>query len=44
MQQASAPEHGFVIPGSIIDGTLYMVVDQREGATGVGECFRMKMP
>lgn len=44
VQQASAPEHGYVVPGSIVDGTLHMVVDQRQDATGVGDCFRMKMP
>ena len=44
VQQTEAPEHGYVVPGSIIDGTLYMVVDQREDATGTGACFRMKMP
>jgi hypothetical protein len=44
VQQATAPAHGFVIPGSIIDGRLYMVVDQRVGATGVGACNGMPMP
>jgi hypothetical protein len=44
VQQASAPEHGYVVPGSIVDGTLHMVVDQRQDATGVGDCIRMKMP
>lgn len=44
VQQTLAPEHGYVIPGAIIDGTLHMVVDQREDATGTGACFRMKMP
>jgi hypothetical protein len=44
IQQVHAPEHGFVVPGAIIEGTLYMVVDQREGARGSGACFRMKMP
>ena len=44
VQQTEAPEHGYVVPGSIIDGTLYMVVDQREDARGTGACFRMKMP
>jgi hypothetical protein len=33
-----------VIPGSIIDGRLYMVVDQRAGASGVGACNGMAMP
>jgi hypothetical protein len=44
VQQTNAPAHGYVVPGSIIDGTLYMVVDQRADATGTGACFRMKMP
>ncbi len=43
-QQASPPVHGYVIPGSIIDGTVYMVVDQRLGATAVGACIGMPMP
>ncbi len=43
-QQSAPPEHGYVIPGSIIDGKLYMVVDQRTGATGSGACFGMPMP
>jgi hypothetical protein len=44
VQQATAPEHGFVVPGAIVDGRLIMVVDQRDGATGTGACFHMKMP
>jgi hypothetical protein len=44
VHQTKAPEHGYVVPGAIIDGTLHMVVDQREDATGTGACFRMKMP
>jgi hypothetical protein len=44
VQQATPPTHGFVIPGSIIDGRLYMVVDQRAGASGVGACNGMAMP
>jgi hypothetical protein len=45
VQQASAPEHGYVIPGSVHgDGRLTMVVDQRDGATGVGDCFGKPMP
>ncbi len=43
-QQRSAPAHGYVVPGSIIDGTLYMVVDQRADASGVGDCVDMRMP
>ena len=39
------PAHGYVIPGSLLpDGTVIMVVDQREGATGVGACFGKPMP
>lgn len=45
VQQSAAPEHGFVVPGAILgDGVLYMVVDQRDGATGVGACFDEPMP
>jgi hypothetical protein len=34
-----------VIPGSILDdGSVIMVVDQRVGATGVGDCFGHPMP
>ncbi len=44
LQQSTAPEHGYVVPGALIDGTLYMVVDQRPGATGVGACFGRPMP
>jgi hypothetical protein len=45
VQQAHAPEHGYVIPGSIDgDGQLTMVVDQRVGSTGVGDCFGASMP
>jgi hypothetical protein len=45
VQQSVAPEHGYVIPGSVGgDGRLLMVVDQRVGATGVGDCFGMPMP
>ena len=39
------PAHGYVIPGSLLpDGAVIMVVDQREGATGVGACFGKPMP
>lgn len=39
------PAHGFVIPGSVGgDGRLTMIVDQRLGATGVGDCFGAPMP
>jgi hypothetical protein len=38
------PAHGYVIPGSMIQGRLHMVIDQRPGATGVGACFGMPMP
>lgn len=44
-QAAEAPAHGYVIPGSILgDGRLHMIVDQRVGATGVGDCFGQPMP
>ena len=38
------PAHGYVIPGSMIQGQLHMIIDQRPGATGVGACFGMPMP
>jgi hypothetical protein len=42
---STPPAHGFVIPGSLLpDGTVIMVVDQRVGATGVGDCFGHPMP
>jgi len=44
VQQATAPEHGYVVPGSFIDGVLYIVVDQRTGATGSGNCPNFPMP
>lgn len=44
VQQSTPPAHGFVIPGSIVDGQLLMVVDQRSAATGVGACYGMPMP
>lgn len=43
--QTTPPEHGYVIPGSLLDdGTVIMVVDQRSGSTGVGDCFGSPMP
>lgn len=45
VQQAAPPEHGYVVPGAILsDGKLYMIVDQREGATGSGACPDLRMP
>ncbi len=45
LHQASAPEHGYVVPGSLLDdGSVIMVVDQTDGATAVGHCFGMPMP
>ena len=39
------PEHGYVVPGSVLDdGRLHMVVDQREGATGVRGLLGAPMP
>jgi hypothetical protein len=37
-QQATPPDTGLVVPGSIVDGTLLMVVDQRAGAQTSGAC------
>ncbi len=43
--QAIPPEHGYVVPGSVLDdGRLHMVVDQRTDATGVGACYGAPMP
>jgi hypothetical protein len=44
VQQATAPEHGYVVPASFIDGVLYIVVDQRVGATGTEACPNLPMP
>ncbi len=45
VQQPSPPEHGYVVPGAILsDGRLYMIVDQREGATGGGACPDLPTP
>jgi len=45
VQQSTPPAHGYVVPGSILDdGSVIMVVDQRVGATGVGDCFGQPMP
>ncbi len=45
VQQATPPQHGFVIPGAVLDdGKLHIVVDQRKGASGMGACFGMPMP
>ena len=42
---ATPPDHGYVIPGSLLpSGQVIMVVDQRVGATGVGACFGHPMP
>jgi hypothetical protein len=44
-QTTVPPEHGYVIPGSVLaDGSVIMVVDQRVGATGVGDCYGHPMP
>lgn len=43
--QSSPPEHGYVVPGSILgDGRVHMVIDQRAGASGVGACYGRPMP
>jgi hypothetical protein len=45
VQVATPPDHGYVVPGAILsDGKLYMVVDQRTGATGGGTCPDLPMP
>jgi hypothetical protein len=44
-QQASAPQHGYVVPGSVLeDGSVIMVVDQRVDATAGGACPDLPMP
>jgi hypothetical protein len=37
-QQATAPDTGVVVPGAIVDGTLIMIADQRQGAPLSGNC------
>ena len=45
VQQPTPPDHGYVVPGAILDdGKLHMVVDQRTGAEGVGVCHGIPMP
>jgi hypothetical protein len=44
VQQATPPAHGYVVPGSFVGGTLYIVVDQRLSATGSGACPNLPMP
>jgi hypothetical protein len=45
VQQPTPPEHGYVVPGSLLDdGSVIMVVDQRVGTTGVGDCYGAPMP
>ncbi|MFH1475021.1 MAG: hypothetical protein ABIG85_04100 [Chloroflexota bacterium] len=45
VQQPTPPDRGYVIPGAILsDGTLYMIIDQRTGATGGGACPDLPMP
>ncbi|HVQ23342.1 MAG TPA: hypothetical protein VMT36_08710 [Candidatus Saccharimonadia bacterium] len=43
-QGSAPPAHGYVVPGSIVDGQLLMVIDQRVGATGSGACYDEPMP
>lgn len=45
VQQSTPPDHGYVVPGAILsDGKLYMIVDERAGATGGGACRDLPMP
>ena len=44
LQATAAPEHGYVVPGAIVDGVLLMIVDQRALGSGVGACYGMPMP
>lgn len=43
-QVSTPPQHGYVIPGAIVDGTLTIVIDQRAAATGAGACAGAPMP
>jgi hypothetical protein len=45
VHQTTPPAHGHVVPGSVqADGRVIMVADQRDGATGVGDCYGQPMP
>ncbi|MEO8572156.1 MAG: hypothetical protein ABI553_10715 [Chloroflexota bacterium] len=45
VQQKTPPAHGYVVPGGLQDdGSVIMVVDQRVGATGTGDCLGDPMP
>jgi hypothetical protein len=45
VHQPFPPEHGYVVPGSLLeDGSVIMVIDQRTGTTGVGDCYGKPMP
>jgi hypothetical protein len=44
VRQSTPPEHGYVIPGAIVDGTLTIVIDQRAAARGAGTCAGAPMP
>jgi len=45
VQQSFPPEHGYVFPGSLLDdGSVIMIIDQRVGTTGAGDCFGKPMP
>jgi hypothetical protein len=45
VQQSVPPEHGYVVPGSLLDdGTVIMVVDQRADASAGGACPDLPMP
>lgn len=45
VHQPFPPQHGFVVPGSVLDdGSVIMVIDQRIGTTGVGDCYGQPMP
>ena len=45
VHQPVPPEHGFVFPGSLLDdGSVIMVVDQRVGTTGAGDCYGAPTP
>lgn len=43
-QMGAAPDHGYVVPAGLVDGVLYVGVDQRASSHGVGACSGMPMP
>jgi hypothetical protein len=44
LQVSTAPDHGYVIPAGVIDGVMYVGIDQRASGHAVGACYGMPMP